>query len=756
MLSRFYNLLEETVTLLFDKKESFKTDEEKTSLKRKNKLPRKTRILLRKQASLSKKILVSKSEAKTFRLMISLRQIESELEVSRKKMRMGKENIALGKIRRNPKYFYSYANKFAKSKNNIGPLLNKDGETIKDPQQMAEILREQYESAFSTPDPEVNLEEFFWAAEGHDDALENEMENETSAEHQDATEETPETAEPVEEAVLQGPAARPTLTQVYFTYADIEDAIDKLSPYGGPGPDGISACLLKKSKTAISMMLKRIFQQSVDNGEIPSILKLGLICPILKPDSIRQHAASWRPISLTSHVIKTLERVIRSTIVNYLEYNQLMDPDQHGSRQRRSCLSQLLEHHDEILRIMEEGGNIDVIYTDFAKAYDKVDHTILLKKLKHQFGITGKLGVWIENFLTGRKQQVLIEGTTSKESNVASGSIQGSVLGPVLFLMYIRDIGENVTADLKVFVDDAKMKDVIKEETDVEALQNNLELLYEWKTANNMKFNGSKFQLMRYGPNEEIKDNTLYFTEDVEDIIERFSSLRDLGIIMSDTGKFDDHINHVAKKVRTKVGWILRTFYTRRTDIMKQLWKTLCQCHIDYCSQLYMPGQAQNMLIIEKLQYDFTRRIPEVRNEDYWTRLKLFKISSHERRMERYRSFYIWKILEGQAPDCGVKLAPQNERLGRRCEIPKLKSNGRMAIQTLREQSFQVNGARLFNRMPNHIRDIRRSKDDFKEALDGFLCTVPDQPRMGRLVPTAVCRVTGRQSNSLLAWVHDN
>jgi hypothetical protein len=84
---------------------------------------------------------------------------------------------------------------------------------------------------------------------------------------------------------------------------------------------------------------------------------------------------------------------------------------------------------------MEEGGNVDVIYTDFAKAYDKVDHTILLKKLKDQFGISGKLGEWIHNFLVGRKQQVLIEGSKSQESMVVSGSIQWSVLGPVLFLM---------------------------------------------------------------------------------------------------------------------------------------------------------------------------------------------------------------------------------------------------------------------------------------------------------------------------------
>merc|ERR1719319_729650 len=120
--------------------------------------------------------------------------------------------------------------------------------------------------------------------------------------------------------------------------------------------------------------------------------------------------------------------------------------------------------------------------------------------------------------------------------------------------------------------------------------------------------------------------------------------------------------------------------------------------------------------------------------------------------MERYRIIAVWKIIQGLVPNCGVEGAPPNERLGRRCVVPPLLPQGRAAIQTLREHSFQVDGPRLFNVLPKKIREMRTGMEDFKEALDLFLMAVPDQPRMGSLVPAAVNQRTGKQCNSLLAW----
>ena len=158
------------------------------------------------------------------------------------------------------------------------------------------------------------------------------------------------------------------------------------------------------------------------------------------------------------------------------------------------------------------------------------------------------------------------------------------------------------------------------------------------------------------------------------------------------------------------------------------------------------------MTRIEKLFYDFSSKIPEIRNMNYWERIKHLKMFSQQRRMERYRIIYMWKCLEGKVPACGVTAAAANARLGRRAAVPGLRPGGRRAVQTLREQSFQTHGPRLFNSLPRKVRDITGDQDLFKWELDQYLAGIPDQPRMGGLVPWAVDQVTGKQSNSLLAW----
>ena len=154
-----------------------------------------------------------------------------------------------------------------------------------------------------------------------------------------------------------------------------------------------------------------IWDESLETGVIPKHYKLQFVAPIHKKDSV-VFAPNHRPISITSHVIKIFERVVRNYLQNYLESNSIINPNQHGFRKGKSCLTQLLAHYDELLQNALDGKETDVIYVDFAKAFDKIDHEILLRKLA-LYGINGNLYKWLDNFLMDRHQYVALNGELS-------------------------------------------------------------------------------------------------------------------------------------------------------------------------------------------------------------------------------------------------------------------------------------------------------------------------------------------------------
>ena len=219
---------------------------------------------------------------------------------------------------------------------------------------------------------------------------------------------------------------------------------------------------------------------------------------------------------------------------------------------------------------------------------------------------------------------------------------------------------------------------------------------------------------------------------------------------MNNMANFDDHIENVCSKVKQKSSWILRTFQTRQPFVLKQLWKQLVQPHIDYCSQMMVltPG---NISDLENLQRSYLSRIPSLKNKDYWERLKDSQMLSQERRLERYKIIYIWKIIEGRVPNCGVT-ALEHPRHGRLCIVPPIK-NCATRVKTLRENSFQVQGPILFNSLPAHIRNKKKcSIDEFKLVLDKFLELIPDEPNVNgtHYTPRASCQITGKASNKLV------
>ena len=208
-----------------------------------------------------------------------------------------------------------------------------------------------------------------------------------------------------------------------------------------------------------------------------------------------------------------------------------MNPNQHGFRTGRSCLSQLLQHQEQITQYIEAGKNVDVVYLDFAKAFDKLDIKITLQKL-YSMGVAGTLFDWIEGFLTNRKQAVSVDSAFSDQISVLSGVPQGSVLGPLLYLILLSDIDSEISfAQVSSFADDTRVMAGVDTTQQAEDFQKDLDAIYDWASRNNAEFNDQKFELLRYGVNEEIKNNTTYLSSN-QIAIKVSEHVRDLVIIV--------------------------------------------------------------------------------------------------------------------------------------------------------------------------------------------------------------------------------
>ena len=317
-----------------------------------------------------------------------------------------------------------------------------------------------------------------------------------------------------------------------------------MSESSAPGPDGIPAILLKRCCDALKLPLRILWEKSLELGEIPTKTKVGVITPAHKGGA-RNEAKNYRPISLTSHIIKIFERVLVEKLVEFLEIENLLNDNQHGFRRGRSCLSQLLNHYQNLLSLLEKNEAVDAIYLDFAKAFDRVDHGVLLKKLQ-ALGIGNPLLKWIHSFLTERKQCVVVDGAESAFSEVVSGVPQGTVLGPLLFLLHVGDIDRNlVHSTTSSFADDTRITKAVNTDNDMVHLQADLSSIYQWTTENNMKLNGDKFQHMRYGKVKEPP--SVYYTPSGDDI-RQFNEVSDLGVIMENTAKLDAHIRSIVHK----------------------------------------------------------------------------------------------------------------------------------------------------------------------------------------------------------------
>ena len=498
------------------------------------------------------------------------------------------------------------------------------------------------------------------------------------------------------------------------------------------GPDGIPAIFLINTKISIANPLKMILRKSLDEEKIPDIFKLAYVTPIHKGGS-KLKPEQYRPVSLTSHVMKIFERVIKRNIMKHLTEQNLINSGQHGFVPGRSTQTQLLQHYCDIFETLSEDTRIDTIFLDFAKAFDKVDHDILLQKVfNHK--IKGKIGLWLKEFLNSRKYRVVANGEMSEEQSVLSGVPQGTVLAAILFVIMISDIDENVKNSIvRLFADDTRISRKIESEEDKVLLQKDLDIIYDWANKNLMKFNEGKFEQMSHGENKNIKIEP-YKTQSGNEI-KIGETVKDLGITANSNLLFREHIDNIVTSSKIMSGILLRTFSTRQEAPMMRMFNSYIKSKLEYCSIVWSPWHQNEINKLERIQKNFTSKIHGLDQLDYHERLKKLNLYSLERRRERYLIINAWQQIEGITENI---LELKARRIGRSRRIKTttipLVINGKRIKErnrTLIHNSTTRKMERLFNVIPQSLRNITdTTTETFKRHLDKWLESIPDTPKI--------------------------
>ena len=387
------------------------------------------------------------------------------------------------------------------------------------------------------------------------------------------------------------------MPSIEVTVPGVEKLLRDLNPHKAAGPDQISPAILKNLSHQIAPILQNIFNKSLATGELPEIWKQANVSPIYKKGP-RSDPANYRPISLTCICCKILEHIIASNVMKFFNSNNLLYDLQHGFREKRSCQSQLLMLVEDLHRAINAKQQTDLILLDFSKAFDKVNHEKLLLKL-FNYGVRGHTLNWIRGFLNNRGQSVVINGVKSNNVPVCSGVPQGSVLGPILFLIYINDLPVGLKSKTRLFADDTAVYLSFTTQKSSAILQRDLDMLQEWERAWDMHFNPSKCQVIHI-TKRRTPLNTSYTLHNTT--LEAVTSAKYLGVTISDDLSWHKHINSMTQKANKTLGFLRRNLKVTSENLKSTAYKTLVRPQLEYCSPIWSPHTTTCISQIEMVQ----------------------------------------------------------------------------------------------------------------------------------------------------------
>ena len=426
-----------------------------------------------------------------------------------------------------------------------------------------------------------------------------------------------------------------------LTAHEIENVLKEIDVNKACAPKDISPFILKNCRSVLSRSLTLIFNTSIKKAQFPSAWKMTSVIPILKKGD-KSHVSNYRPISLLACVSKILERCMFNHL--YPCVSPLLHHLQHGFMKKRSCTTQLLKVYHDIGKILDQGGQIDVIYLDYSKAFDCVSHRYLLYKLKHYFNFSDDLIRWFSAYLVGRSQTVLIDGFSSERKPVTSGVPQGSIIGPFLFLLFINDMPDCIkSSTAALFADDCKVFKSISSVQCCESLQSDLSAMHGWSNKWQMSFNSSKCKVLTITRSR----SPILFNYHLDGIIlDRVGEFKDLGVTFNSNLKFTSHINSIISKSNKLCGVIKRAVgYHAPQKVKVQLYRSLVRPNLEYSTQVWSPHCKNEILSLESVQRSMTRYILNYPGASYVERCTTLDLLPLSYRREYLDLVFIFKCI---------------------------------------------------------------------------------------------------------------
>ena len=506
------------------------------------------------------------------------------------------------------------------------------------------------------------------------------------------------------------------LLAAYFgpTDVEVEKLLSLLNPNKSTGPDGIGNWVLKNCSHTLANPLTKLFNNLLEKGSFPEVWKTANVCPVHKKGN-KSEISNYRPISLLCNMSKVLEKVVYKRLYDYLMENNLLIEQNSGFKKNDSTINQLLKIVHQIYVDINEGKDTCLVFLDVSKAFDKVWIDGLLFKIQ-QLGIVGKLFDWIKAYVSGRHQKVVLNGFQSNTRRVTAGVPQGSILGPLLFLIYVNDITENMECIINLFADDTSVQQRINNVASFEIVNRDLQRLTSYGAQWLVKFNATKtdYIIITRKRNRPNHPNLILNGETISES----QNHTHLGVTLNNKLSWSVHINMAIAKADRRLSVIRRCRNQIPRPCRETLYKTIIRPVLDYGDIIYDSCLKSESDVLEKFQ----RKCALVCSG-------AFKITSHEKllkelgwsKLESRRSMHrltlFYKIANSLTPSYlqqTCRLIPHNTNNYR------LRRNNSFLVPFIRKEIFSKSyfpkTIREWNNMSNEIK-ASGSLNIFKSKL---------------------------------------